>query len=448
MIHKYFGTDGIRGRVGTLPITPHFALKLGWAAGKVLSCNGSKIILIGKDTRNSGYMLESAIGAGISAAGLSAYFTGPIPTPAVAYLTRLLQAEAGIVISASHNPFYDNGIKFFSIEGMKLSNNIEQAIENAIEKPLKCVRSAELGQSHYIVNAASDYISFCKNTFPNNLNLKKIKIIVDCANGSTCHIAPNVLRDLGATVIPINYQPNGININKNCGTTDLRVLRKTVLDEKADIGIAYDGDGDRVVMIDHIGNKVDGDHILYILATEKMRQGKLMGGVVGTIMSNLGLELSLKKIGIPFARVKIGDRYIFEKLQKEGWKIGAEKSGHIILLEKTTTGDGIIAGLQVLSVMVKNHKSLYELCKDIKLLPQILVNIYFSNKKNPNPLSSLEIKQAIDKAKKYLAGCGRVILRQSGTEPLIRIMIEGEDAKKVKYIAHFISDKVRKVINY
>jgi phosphoglucosamine mutase len=324
---KYFGTDGIRGRVGDAPITPDFVLKLGWAAGKVLARHGSRKIIIGKDTRISGYMLESALEAGLAAAGLSASFTGPMPTPAVAYLTRTFRAEAGIVISASHNPFYDNGIKFFSIEGTKLPDDVEEAIEAEMEKEITCVDSAELGKANRIVDAAGRYIEFCKGTFPNELSLSHLKIVVDCANGATYHIAPNVFRELGAKVITIGCEPDGVNINEGVGATDVRALQARVLAEKADLGIALDGDGDRVIMVDHEGNKVDGDQILYIIAREGLRQGQLRGGAVGTLMSNMGLELALKQLGIPFVRAKVGDRYVLEKLQEKGWRIGAENSG-------------------------------------------------------------------------------------------------------------------------
>ena len=321
---KYFGTDGIRGRVGDAPITPDFVLKLGWAAGKVLARHGSRKIIIGKDTRISGYMLESALEAGLAAAGLSALFTGPMPTPAVAYLTRTFRAEAGIVISASHNPFYDNGIKFFSIDGTKLPDAVEEAIEAEMEKEISCVDSAELGKASRIVDAAGRYIEFCKATFPNELSLSELKIVVDCANGATYHIAPNVLRELGANVIAIGCEPNGVNINAEVGATDVRALQARVLAEKADLGIAFDGDGDRVIMVDHEGNKVDGDQIMYIIAREGLRQGQLRGGAVGTLMSNMGLELALKQLGIPFARAKVGDRYVLEKMQEKGWRAVGE----------------------------------------------------------------------------------------------------------------------------
>ncbi|MCP1439463.1 phosphoglucosamine mutase [Erwinia persicina] len=440
---KYFGTDGIRGKVGETPITPDFVLKLGWAAGKVLARNGSKKIIIGKDTRISGYMLESALEAGLAAAGLSAAFTGPMPTPAIAYLTRTFRAEAGIVISASHNPFDDNGIKFFSIDGTKLPDEVEEAIEAEMEKPITCVDSAELGRASRIVDAAGRYIEFCKGTFPSELSLNGLKIVVDCANGATYHIAPNVLRELGAEVITLGVNPDGMNINKECGATDLRQLQARVLAEKADIGLAYDGDGDRIMMVDHLGEKVDGDQILYIVAREGLRQGQLRGGVVGTLMSNMGLELALKQLGIPFARAKVGDRYVLEKLQEKGWRLGAENSGHVILLDKTTTGDGIVAGLQVLTAMVRNHMSLHDLCSGMKLLPQILVNVRFSGA--TDPLEDAQVKAVTAEAEKELKGRGRVLLRKSGTEPLIRVMVEGEDEAQVTSLAHRIADAVKAV---
>ncbi|WP_394516888.1 phosphoglucosamine mutase [Pantoea sp. SGAir0175] len=440
---KYFGTDGIRGKVGEAPITPDFVLKLGFAAGKVLARSGSRKVLIGKDTRISGYMLESALEAGLAAAGLSAAFTGPMPTPAIAYLTRTFRAEAGIVISASHNPFDDNGIKFFSAEGTKLPDDVEAAIELELEKPLTCVESAELGRASRIVDAAGRYIEFCKGTFPSELSLNGLKIVVDCANGATYHIAPNVLRELGAKVIAIGVQPDGMNINKECGATDLRQLQQRVLDEKADLGLAYDGDGDRIMMVDHLGQKVDGDQILYIIAREALRQGQLRGGVVGTLMSNMGLELALKQLGIPFTRAKVGDRYVLEKMQEKGWRMGAENSGHVILLDKISTGDGIVASLQVLTAIVRNHMSLHDLCSGMKMLPQVLVNVRFNG--SHDPLESDSVKAAAAEVEKTLAGRGRVLLRKSGTEPLIRVMVEGEDEAQVTELAHKIADAVKAV---
>ncbi|AEW44248.1 phosphoglucosamine mutase [Serratia symbiotica str. 'Cinara cedri'] len=438
---KYFGTDGIRGKVGDSPITPDFVLKLGWAAGKVLARHGSRKIIIGKDTRISGYMLESALEAGLAAAGLSASFTGPMPTPAIAYLTRTFRAEAGIVISASHNPFYDNGIKFFSIDGVKLPDYVEEAIEAEMEKPLTCVQSSELGKANRIIDAAGRYIEFCKGTFPSELSLKGLKIVVDCANGATYHIAPSVLRELGATVIAIGIAPDGMNINKKCGATDIYQLQQWVLQEKAHVGLAFDGDGDRVMMVDHLGNKVDGDQILYIIARDELRQSQLRGGAVGTFMSNMGLELALKQVGIPFIRAKVGDRYVLAKLQELDWRIGAENSGHVILLDKTTTGDGIIAGLQVLTAMVSNHTTLYDLCCGIKLLPQILINVRFEGENNP--LESAEVQKITKQVKTELADSGRILLRKSGTEPLIRVMVEGKDAQQVTKLARRIANVVK-----
>ncbi|OKP04567.1 phosphoglucosamine mutase [Xenorhabdus eapokensis] len=440
---KYFGTDGIRGRVGNTPITPDFVLKLGWAAGKVLARHGSRKIIIGKDTRISGYMLESALEAGLAAAGLSASFTGPMPTPAVAYLTRTFRAEAGIVISASHNPYYDNGIKFFSIDGTKLPDNVEEAIEAEMEKPLTCVESAELGRANRIVDAAGRYIEFCKGTFPSEQSLNGLKIVLDCANGATYHIAPNVLRELGAEVIAIGCEPNGININEECGATDVRLLQQRVLEEQAHVGLAFDGDGDRIIMVDHLGQKVDGDQLIYIIAREALRQGQLRGGVVGTLMSNMGLELALKQLGIPFERAKVGDRYVLEKLQEKGWRLGAENSGHVILLDKTTTGDGIVAGLQVLSAMVRNNMSLHDLCSGMKLLPQVLVNVRFAG--DVDPLQSDSVLETVKEVETELNGRGRVLLRKSGTEPLIRVMVEGEDEEQVTALAHRIADAVKKI---
>ena len=340
---KYFGTDGVRGKVGQFPITPDFIMKLGWAAGRVLSQQGTKKVLIGKDTRISGYMLESALEAGLSAAGLQAAFTGPMPTPAIAYLTQTFRAEAGIVISASHNPYDDNGIKFFSAEGKKLPDEIELAIEAELEKPLTCVESAQLGKAKRIVDAAGRYIEFCKSTFPSSLSLQGIKIVLDCAHGATYHIAPSVFSELGAEVIAIGIAPNGTNINDCVGATDVKSLQKKVIDEQADLGIAFDGDGDRVIMVDHLGEKVDGDQIAYIIAAQAHRMQKLAGGVVGTLMTNMGMEVALSRLNIPFVRAKVGDRYVMEKLLETGWRIGAENSGHVILLDKVTTGDAIVA---------------------------------------------------------------------------------------------------------
>lgn len=438
---KYFGTDGVRGKVGTYPITPDFALKLGWAAGKVLASQGSRTVLIGKDTRISGYMLESALEAGLAAAGLTAAFTGPMPTPAVAYLTRTFRLEAGIVISASHNPYYDNGIKFFSSQGTKLPDDIEEAIETMLDQPMDCVESADLGKASRISDAAGRYIEFCKSTFPAHLGLDGYKIVVDCANGATYHIAPNVLRELGAEVIEIGTDPNGININEKCGATDVKALQEKVLETKADVGLAYDGDGDRIMMVDHLGNKVDGDQILFIIAREALRSGQLKGGVVGTLMSNMSLEIALKMLGVPFVRANVGDRYVLEKMVEHGWTLGGENSGHIIIADKNTTGDGIIASLAVLSAMVQHHLSLNELASAVKLFPQVLINVRFAG--GANPLESEAVKAVAADVEKRLEGKGRILLRKSGTEPLIRVMVECEDGALAKQCAEEIAEAVK-----
>ncbi|PXY92837.1 phosphoglucosamine mutase [Gilliamella apis] len=438
---KYFGTDGIRGKVGEYPITPDFALKLGWAAGRVLAKDGVKKVIIGKDTRISGYMLESALEAGFASAGVAAAFTGPMPTPAIAYLTRTFRADAGVVISASHNPFYDNGIKFFSNEGRKLDDAIELEIEAQLEKEIDCVESKQLGRASRITDAAGRYIEFCKSTFDHDLSLSGLKIVVDCANGATYHIAPKVLRELGAKVIKIGCDPDGVNINENCGATDVKALTEQVINEKADLGFALDGDGDRIIMVDHKGNKIDGDLIIYIIAREALRQGQLKGGVVGTLMSNMGLEIALKNLGIPFVRAKVGDRYVLEMLVEKNWRLGAENSGHVLHLDKTTTGDGIVAGLQVLAAMVRNNMSLADLCSGMTMLPQILINVRFSGK--DDPLMNPEVKSAIAQAEQQLGNNGRVLIRKSGTEPLIRVMVEGSNRSQVQQLAEKIADAVK-----
>ena len=438
---KYFGTDGVRGKVGSYPITPDFALKLGWAAGKVLASQGSKMVLIGKDTRISGYMLESALEAGLAAAGLSAAFTGPMPTPAIAYLTRTFRAEAGIVISASHNPYYDNGIKFFSAKGTKLPDEIEEAIEAMLEQPMDCVESAELGKASRINDAAGRYIEFCKGTFPAHLGLEGYKIVVDCANGATYHIAPNVLRELGAEVIEIGTDPNGLNINEKCGATDVTELQAKVVETKADVGLAYDGDGDRIMMVDHLGNKVDGDQILFIIAREALRSGQLKGGVVGTLMSNMSLEIALKMLGVPFLRANVGDRYVLEKMVENDWMLGGENSGHIIIADKNTTGDGIVASLAVLAAMAQHKLSLNELASAVKLFPQVLINVRFAG--GENPLESDAVKSVAADVEKRLEGKGRILLRKSGTEPLIRVMVECQDATLAQQCAEEIAEAVK-----
>lgn len=438
---RYFGTDGIRGRVGKYPITPDFVLKLGWAAGRVLAQQGTKKVIIGKDTRISGYMLESALEAGLAAAGLKAIFTGPMPTPAVAYLTQTFRAEAGIVISASHNPYYDNGIKFFSSAGTKLPDELELAIEAELDKPIECVESAELGKATRLVDAAGRYIEFCKSTFPSTLSLSGLKIVVDCAHGATYHIAPNVFKELGAEVVSIGTEPNGLNINDQVGATDVRALQQKVVAEQADLGLAFDGDGDRIIMVDHLGHKIDGDQIAYIIARDALRRGELKGGVVGTLMTNLGMENGLKQLGIPFVRAAVGDRYVMEKLLEKGWKIGAENSGHVILLDKVTTGDAIVAALQVLASVIDSNLSLYELSQGMTLYPQVLENVRFSGQ--TKPLESTAVLAAVKQVESQLGDKGRVLLRASGTEPLIRVMVEGEDAQLVQASALEIAAAVK-----
>lgn len=438
---KYFGTDGVRGLVGQAPITPDFVMKLGWAAGKVLAKQGTKKVIIGKDTRISGYMLESALEAGLAAAGLKAKFTGPMPTPAVAYLTQTFRAEAGIVISASHNPYYDNGIKFFSSEGTKLPDDIEMAIEAELDKPMTCVESALLGKASRLNDAAGRYIEFCKSTFPKELSLAGVKMVVDCAHGATYHIAPNVFKELGAEIITIGCEPNGTNINHEVGATDVRALQAKVLEEKADFGVAFDGDGDRIIMVDGLGNKVDGDQIAYIIARDALRRGELKGGVVGTLMTNMGMEVALRNLGIPFVRSNVGDRYVMEKLLENNWKIGAENSGHVILLDKVTTGDAIVAALQVIASIVGSKMSLKELCNGMTLFPQVLENIRFVG--DNNPLDTELVKAAQADVETKLGDNGRVLLRKSGTEPLIRVMVEGENAELVQQYALQIVDAVK-----
>ncbi|MCY9843708.1 phosphoglucosamine mutase [Vibrio caribbeanicus] len=438
---RYFGTDGVRGKVGQYPITPDFVLKLGWAAGRVLAKQGTKKVIIGKDTRISGYMLESALEAGLAAAGLKATFTGPMPTPAVAYLTQTFRAEAGIVISASHNPYYDNGIKFFSSEGTKLPDEIELAIEAELDKEIECVDSSLLGKASRLNDAAGRYIEFCKSTFPSTLSLHGMKVVVDCAHGATYHIAPAVFKELGAEVIAMGVEPNGTNINDQVGATDVRALQARVVEEEATLGLAFDGDGDRIIMVDHLGNKVDGDQMAYIIARDALRRGELKGGVIGTLMTNLGMENGLKQLGIPFERAAVGDRYVMEKLLEKNWAIGAENSGHIILLDKVTTGDAIVAALTVLASVVDSGMSLYDLSQGMVLYPQVLENVRFSG--DSNPIDAELVKAEVSAAEALLGDKGRVLLRKSGTEPLIRVMVEGEDSDLVQSCASRIADKVR-----
>ena len=440
MTRKYFGTDGIRGRVGDGVMTPEFVLKLGWAAGRVLCRNSRNLVLIGKDTRISGYMLESVLEAGLSAAGVNGRLLGPMPTPGIAYLTRTLRASAGIVISASHNPYYDNGVKFFSTEGTKLPDDIERQIEAELDKPLTTVSSDQLGKVERINDAAGRYIEFCKSTIASRIRFNDLKIVVDCAHGATYHIAPNVFRELGAEVVAIGSEPNGLNINEECGATNPKQLRMAVIEHHADLGIAIDGDGDRLIMVDKNGEVVDGDELLYIIAVDRQRKNKLQGGVVGTLMSNLGLEHALQRSNIPFQRAAVGDRYVLEKLKASDWVLGGESSGHIICLDRTTTGDAIVSALQVMAVLVEQGISLGEAKKDMTKYPQTLVNVPVEKKIDLE--SSKGIKQAVSDAEGQLSDSGRVLLRPSGTEPLIRVMVEGVDGPQVKTLAEKIASVV------
>jgi phosphoglucosamine mutase len=448
MTKKYFGTDGIRGKVGESPITPDFVMRLGYAAGKVLTQVSSNLakgarpaVLIGKDTRISGYMLEAALEAGLSAAGVNVLLTGPMPTPAVAYLTRALRAQAGIVISASHNPYYDNGIKFFSSAGAKLGDAIELAIESELAKPMQVMESAQLGKAKRIDDAAGRYIEFCKSTFPSSMDLRGLKIVLDCAHGATYHVAPNVFHELGAEVIAIGNKPDGLNINEQVGSTHPQALQKAVLAEKADLGIAFDGDGDRVMMVDSLGRLLDGDQLLYIIASGLHENGQLQGGVVGTLMTNLALEHALEKLAIPFARAKVGDRYVLELLNEKGWLLGGENSGHILTLDKHSSGDAIIAALQVLHAVILSGQSLSDLGTRLSLYPQVLINVSTASKINLD--EHAPIQATVKFAEQALAGSGRVLLRASGTEAKIRVMVEGQDAGLVQKLAEDIAAAVK-----
>ncbi|UAA39895.1 phosphoglucosamine mutase [Paraneptunicella aestuarii] len=441
---QYFGTDGIRGKVGENLINPEFVTKLGWAAGKVLAGRGTNKVLVGKDTRISGYMLESALEAGLSAAGIDIGLLGPMPTPAIAYLTKTFRSEAGIVISASHNPYYDNGIKFFSSDGFKLDDDIELAIEAQMAKPMVCVDSNKLGKASRVQDAAGRYIEFCKGNFPSELSLTGLKIVVDCAHGATYHIAPNVLRELGADVIEIGTKPDGLNINDKVGATAMEAVTQRVLDEKADLGFALDGDGDRIMMVDHLGNVVDGDEIVYIIARDALKSGRLQGGVVGTQMSNMGLEKALKKLSVPFARSKVGDRYVMELLQQKGWSIGGESSGHILNLAQSSTGDGIVSGLQVIAAMLHSGLTLAELRMGMEKFPQRLINVRFAS--GLDPLANDKVKASVADAEKGLANNGRVLLRKSGTEPVIRVMVEAQHENDANHWAEHIAQAVEAAV--
>ena len=441
MGRKYFGTDGIRGRVGDFPITPEFMLKLGWAAGMAFRKQGKCRILIGKDTRISGYMFESALEAGLSAAGADVMLLGPMPTPAIAYLTRTFHAEAGIVISASHNPHHDNGIKFFSGQGTKLPDEIELMIEELLDQPMTVVESEQLGKVSRINDAAGRYIEFCKSSVPSSTDFAGLKIVVDCAHGAAYKVAPSVFRELGAQVTVLSAQPNGLNINDNCGSTHVEALQAEVLAQQADLGIAFDGDADRVLMVDHSGAVVDGDELLFIIARDLLERGKLQGGVVGTLMTNLALEHALNEMGVGLARAKVGDRYVIAELLARNWQLGGENSGHLVCFQHTTTGDAIIAALQVLMALKRRGQSLVDARSDLKKCPQVLVNVKFE--KGSAPLEKQHVKQVIADVEAKLNGSGRVLIRKSGTEPLIRVMVEGEDADVVRSYAEQIAAAVK-----
>jgi len=440
MTRKYFGTDGIRGKVGEGMMTADQVLKLGWAAGRVFASQGDKLVVIGKDTRISGYMLESALEAGLSAAGVDVRLLGPMPTPGIAYLTRTLHAAAGIVISASHNPFYDNGLKFFSADGTKLPDETEEAIEVMFEQDMETVDSAELGKAMRVHDAQGRYIEACKATIPITTHFNGLRIVLDCANGATYHIAPFVFTELGAEVITIGAEPNGLNINADAGSTTPENLSQRVLRERADVGIAFDGDGDRVIMVDHTGEVVDGDELLYIIARSRLQSGIPIDGVVGTQMSNMGLELAIRELGLDFERAAVGDRYVLELMKQKGWNLGGESSGHIICLDRTTTGDGIVSALQVLAYLAESGQDLHQARASMQKMPMEMINVPL----NPeaDPMSSQQVSDAVVQAEAELNGHGRVLLRPSGTEPLIRVMVEGSDAELVHKLTRNIADTV------
>ena len=444
MSKKYFGTDGIRGKVGSGLMSPEKVLKLGWAVGRVLASNenssGRNRVVIGKDTRISGYMFESALEAGLSAAGVDSDLLGPMPTPGIAYLTRTLRASAGIVISASHNPFYDNGLKFFSPEGKKLGDDIEHEIEAMYESEMNIADSTALGRARRVIDAHGRYIEACKATIPMSIRFNGLKIVLDCSNGATYDIAPKVFAELGAEVVAIGDKPDGLNINLDCGSTCPSHLRKHVLIEEADLGIAFDGDGDRVMMVDHKGEIIDGDELLYIIARSRLSDGEKPGGVVGTLMSNLGMELAVKDLGLDFARSNVGDRYVLETMNEKGWTIGGESSGHIICIDRTTTGDGIVSALQVLAYLAKAKITLHEAKSGMKKFPQLMINVPLQGQSDP--MQSAAVQQVVTSAEETLNGRGRVLLRPSGTEPLIRVMVEGEDEELVLQLANDIAAQV------
>ncbi|MEM6707339.1 MAG: phosphoglucosamine mutase [Pseudomonadota bacterium] len=445
MARKYFGTDGIRGRVGASPITPDFCLRLGWAAGKVLAARGDGHVLIGKDTRISGYMLESVLESGLASAGASVSLLGPMPTPAVAYLTRTLRADAGIVISASHNPYYDNGIKFFDGDGNKLGDEIELEIEAQLEHAMTCVDSEQLGKALRVQDAAGRYIEFCKASVPRRFSLKGLRIALDCANGATYHVAPRVFEELGADVFAFGNQPDGTNINDDCGATHPASLVARVKEYRADVGIAFDGDGDRVIMVDGNGRIIDGDELIYVIASYRKQLDSLRGGVVGTVMTNLGLEQALKRKGIEFARAKVGDRYVLEELHRRGWEVGGESSGHVLTLDLTSTGDAIVSALQALLPVVELNKSLTELTRDVEKLPQIMVNV--RTKGSPADVAcNPRLRAAVDEQTAALGERGRVLVRPSGTEPVIRVMAEGSDEAEIASVAQSLADVAAAIV--
>lgn len=444
MSRRYFGTDGIRGTVGEFPITPDFMLKLGWATGRVLARQGRTKVLIGKDTRISGYLFESALEAGLSAAGVDVSLLGPMPTPGIAYLTRTFRADAGIVISASHNPFADNGIKFFSAEGTKLDDAIEARIEAELDEPLTTVAAAELGKAVRINDAPGRYIEFCKSTIPDRLSLHGMKVVLDCAHGATYHIAPSVFRELGAEVSLIGAEPDGLNINREVGSTHPAALRAAVIQRGADLGIAFDGDGDRVLLVDDDGREVDGDDILYLIAKDRHERGELGGGVVGTLMTNFGLELAFARLGIPFERAKVGDRYVMERLAANAWQLGGESSGHIVCGHVQTTGDGIVAALQAVAIMVREGQPLARLLAGLEKVPQALVNVRLAPGSDAKSLMAAPaLQEAVAAVEAELGDEGRVLLRPSGTEPLIRVMVEGRAHFDVEALAERIAADVR-----
>jgi phosphoglucosamine mutase len=435
---KYFGTDGIRGRVGQYPITPEFMLRLGWAAGQAFKRDGQRnSVLIGKDTRLSGYMFESALESGLSAAGVDVKLLGPMPTPAIAYLTRTFRASAGIVISASHNPHHDNGIKFFSPEGAKLDDALELEIERWLDKPLEVCGAKELGKAFRVDDAPGRYVEFCKSTVPNSFSLEGLHLVLDCAHGATYQVAPKVFRELGARISLVGSDPDGLNINLGVGSTHLDTLKKTVVEKGADMGIAFDGDGDRVLMVDRDGSEVDGDELLFIIASERHAAGTLGGGVVGTLMTNLGVELALKEQGIEFERAKVGDRYVMERLIQRNWLVGGESSGHMVIRDCTSTGDGIVSALQVLLALSRADKSLSEVRSGMSKLPQKMINVRVETRFDPMQRS--DIQAAMRKAEEKLGSSGRILLRASGTEPLIRVMAEGQDESDITQVVEALA---------